>query len=114
MPGVRDLDLPDLVANTVDDARALVEAQVTSLKADLGIRLGDLGTAIKSWLIVVCVAIVTTLMLGIAVSATLTEVVGLAWWQSLWIVTAVAITSVVLLISRARANGRRVAAEHKS
>lgn len=114
MPGARDLDLPELVASTVDDARALVEAQVTSLKADLGIRLGDLGTAIKSWLIVVCVAIVTALLLGVAISATLTEVVGLAWWQSLWIVTAIAIATVILLIHRARVNGRLVGAEHKT
>ena len=67
MPGVRDLDLPDLVAHTVDDARALVEAQVSSLKSDLGVRLGDLGTTIKSWLIAVCVAIVTTVLLGVAI-----------------------------------------------
>jgi hypothetical protein len=109
MPGVRDLDLPDLVAHTVDDARALVEAQVSSLKSDLGVRLGDLGTTIKSWLIAVCVAIVTTVLLGVAVSATLTQVVGLPWWLSLWVVTAAAILTVVGLVYRARANGRRIA-----
>jgi len=107
MPGVRDLDLPDLVAHTVDDARALVEAQVSSLKSDLGVRLSDLGTTIKSWLIAVCVAIVTTVLLGVALAATLTQVVGLPWWLSLWIVTAVAIGTVVALVYRARAAGRR-------
>jgi hypothetical protein len=107
VPGVRDLDLPDLVAHTVDDARALVEAQVSSLKSDLGVRLGDLGTTIKSWLIAVCVAIVTTVLLGVALAATLTQVVGLPWWLSLWIVTAAAVGTVVGLVYRARAAGRR-------
>jgi hypothetical protein len=56
MSNVRDTDIPDLVAGVVNDARALVEAQVSSLKSDLGDRLGDRGTAIKSWLIALCVA----------------------------------------------------------
>ncbi|MBA3540478.1 MAG: hypothetical protein H0T79_12785 [Deltaproteobacteria bacterium] len=107
MSNVRQIDLPDLVVGVVEDARDLLEAQVNSLKSDLGDRMGDLGTAIKSWLIAVCVAIVTTVLLGVAISATLTELVGLPWYVSLWIVTTIAICSVVALVYRARASGRK-------
>jgi hypothetical protein len=109
MSNVRDTDLPDLVAGVVDDARELVEAQVSSLKSDLGDRLGDLGTAIKSWLIAVCVAIVTTVLLGFAIAATLTELVGLPSYASLWIVTAIAVGAVIKLVYRARASGHKAA-----
>jgi hypothetical protein len=106
---VRDLELPDLVVGVITDARELVEAEVGSLRRDLGERLGDLGNAIKSWLFVVCVAIVTAMLLGIAIAATLTQVAGLPWFVSLWIVTALAIGSVAALVFRARAHGRRAA-----
>ena len=109
VPDVRELDLPDLVAGVIGDARELVEAEVGSLRQDLGQRLGDLGTAIKSWLFVVCVAIVTAMLLGTAIAATLTQVAGLPWWVSLWIVTALAVSIVVALVLRARASGRRAA-----
>lgn len=110
MPDVHDLELPDLVAGVLTDARELVEAEVGSLREDLGKRLGDLGSAIKSWLFVVCVAIVTAMMLGIALSATLTQVGGLPWWASLWIVTGLAVGIVFALVLRARANGRKATA----
>jgi len=103
MSNVSDMDTPDLVVGVVNDVRQLVEAHVSSLKTDLG----DLGTAIKSWLIALCVAIVTTVLLGIAIAATLTELVGLPWYASLWIVTAVAICVVAGLVYRARTNGRK-------
>jgi hypothetical protein len=107
MPSARDTDLPDLFKGIVDDARDLVEAQVSSLRSDLGDRLGDLGSAIRSWLIAVCVAIVTAMVLAFALAATLTEVAGLPWFASLWIVTALAIGVVVALVYRARASGRK-------
>jgi pimeloyl-ACP methyl ester carboxylesterase len=103
MSNVSDTDTPDLVVGVVHDVRQLVEAHVSSLKTDLG----DLGTAIKSWWIALCVAIVTTVLLGIAIAATLTELVGLPWYASLWIVTAVAICVVAGLVYRARTNGRK-------
>lgn len=109
MPDVHDLDLPDLVVGVITDARELIEAEVGSLRHDLGERLGDLGSAIKSWLFVVCVAIVTAMMLGIALAATLTQVAGLPLYVSLWIVTALAIGIVFALVMRARANGRKAA-----
>ena len=109
MPDIRDLDLPDLLVGVIGDARELVEAEVGSLRQDLGQRLGDLGTAIKSWLFVVCVAIVTAMLLGTAMAATLTQVAGLPWWISLWIVTGFAISIVIALALRARASGRRAA-----
>lgn len=109
MNDARTASLPDLVVGVVDDARQLVEAQVSSLKVDLGERLGDLGSAIRSWLIAVCVAIVTTVLFGIALAATLTEVVGVPWFASLWIVTAVAVGAVAALVYRARLSGKRAA-----
>ena|SRR5205085_508271 len=99
---IQDLDLPDLVAGTVDDLRDLVEAEAGSLRTHVGERLGELAVTIRSWLIALCVAIVTMMLLGIASAATLTEVIGLPWYASLWIVTALAIGSVVLLVYRAR------------
>lgn len=106
---MRETDLPDLVAGVVADARDLVEAQVASLRTDLGGRLGDLGTAIRSWLIAVCVAIVTAVLLGIALAATLTEL-GVPWFASLWLVTAAAVGSVAALVYRARRAGSAAAA----
>jgi hypothetical protein len=106
MGDVRDTDLPDLVAGVIDDARELVEAQVSSLKADLGERLSDLGDAIKSWLVAVCLAIVTIVLLGISIAATLAEVAGLPWYAALWIVTAIAVGAVAALVVRAQRKGR--------
>lgn len=107
MGNVHRTSLPDLVVGVIDDTRQLVEAQVSSLKADLGDRLGDLGDAIRSWLVAVCVAIVTASLLGVALAATLTEVAGLPWYASLWIVTAIAVGAVAALVVRARSSGRR-------
>lgn len=109
MADLRGAPLPDLVAGVVEDARELVEAQVSSLKADLGDRLGDLGDAIKTWLIAGCVALVTTILMGVALAATLTELAGLPLFASLWVVTAIAVAAVAALVYRARARGRRAA-----
>jgi hypothetical protein len=106
MGDVRNTDLPDLVAGVIEDARELVEAQVSSIKADLGERLGDLGDAIRSWLVAVCLAIVTIVLLGISIAATLAEVAGLPWYVSLWIVTALAVGAVAVLVVRAQRKGR--------
>lgn len=103
---LRDIPLPDLVADVVTDARELVEAQVTSLKNDLGDRMSSLGDSIRSWLVALCVALVTLMMLGLAITATLAQVVGLPWFASLWIVTAIAVGVVVLLVYKARASGK--------
>ena len=102
---LRDAEVPDLLVGVVNDARDLVEAQVSSLKSDLN----DLTTTIRQWLIALCLAIVTAVLLGCAIAATLTQVVGLPWYVSLWIVTAIAVSVVVGLIYRARATGRRSA-----
>lgn len=107
MADLRGAPLPDLVAGVVEDARQLVEAQVSSLKADLGGRLGDLGDAIRSWLIAGCVALVTAILFGVALAATLTEVAGVPLFASLWIVTALAVAVVAALVVRARSQGRR-------
>ena len=109
MSTLRDIPLPDLVADVVTDARELVEAQVSSLKSDLGDRMSQLGDSIRSWLVALCVAIVTAMLLGLAIAATLTQVVGLPWFVSLWIVTAIAIGAVVWLVYRARASGKHAA-----
>lgn len=109
MPHLRTTAIPDLIAGVVDDARELVEAQVSSLKADLGDRLVDLGDAIKSWLIAGCVALVTAILIGVALAATLTEIAGLPLFVSLWVVTAIAVGAVAALVYRARTRGRRAA-----
>lgn len=98
-------DLTDLIAGIADDGRDLVKAQVSVIRSDLG----DLGAAIKSWLIAVFVAIVTTVLFGVALAATLTEVGGLPWYGSLWVVTGLAIGLVVALVLRARMQARRAA-----
>jgi hypothetical protein len=107
---VRDADLTDLMAGVVDDARSLVTAEVGSLKLELGERLSDLGDAIRSWLIVACLAIVTTVILGLAIAATLTQVGGLPSWVGLWIVAGLEIAVVVGLVFRARRNTRKASA----
>lgn len=101
MGDVRDADLADLITGVISDAHDLVEVQVSSIKTEVQDRLLDLGSTIKSWLIVVCVAIVTTILLAISLAATLTQVAGLPWYVSLWIVTAAAGCTVGALIYRA-------------
>ena len=106
MPSPRDTDLPDLVAGVIDDARALVELQVSSLKTDLADRLGDLSATIQTWAIAVAVALVAIVLVAISLAATLAEVAGMPWYAALWIVTAISIVTVTLLVVRARAKGR--------
>jgi hypothetical protein len=108
MTTARDLELPDLLAGIVEDTRNLVEIQINALRDDVGQRVSDLGTAIRSWLIAFTVAIVTLLLLGLALASTLHEI-GLGWFASLWGVTAIAIGAVIFLVYRARANSRKAA-----
>jgi hypothetical protein len=108
-PALRDADLPDLVAGLVNDMRMLVELEVASVRSDVGDRLVDLGAAIKSWLIALCVAIVTAVLLGLAIAATLTQLGGLPWYAALWIVTAIAVGSVIRLVYWARLTARKAA-----
>jgi hypothetical protein len=93
--------------------RELVEAQVGSLKSDLGGLLVDLGATIKSWLIALCVAIVTAMLLGLALAATLTQLLGIPWYAALWLVAALAVGAVVALVYRARATGRKAAVDNQ-
>jgi hypothetical protein len=102
---LRDAPLPDLVAGVVNDMRELVEAQVGLLV--------DLGATIKSWLIALCVAIVTAMLLGLALAATLTQLLGIPWYAALWLVTALAVGAVVALVYRARATGRKAAVDNQ-
>lgn len=99
---VQELDLPDLIVGVVQDTRTLVEKQVGEIRADLGERLSNLGSTIKSWLVIVCIAIVTAMMLGLAIAETLTDVVGLPRFASMWIVTGLAVAIVFGLVVRAR------------
>jgi hypothetical protein len=110
---LRDAALPDLVAGVVTDMRELVEVQVGSLKSDLGGLLVDLGATIKSWLIALCVAIVTAVLLGLALAATLTQVLGIPSYVALWLVTALAVGAVVAFVYRARATGRQAAVDNQ-
>ncbi|MEP6863063.1 MAG: hypothetical protein ABJE66_20725 [Deltaproteobacteria bacterium] len=109
-PALHDAELPDLVAGLVNDMRMLVQLEVASVRSDVGDRLVDLGAAIKSWLIALCVAIVTAVLLGLAIAATLTELVGVPSYVALWIVTAIAVGSVIRLVYWARVTGRKAAA----
>jgi hypothetical protein len=99
----------EMVAGVVDDARSLVDTQVTSIKTDIDGRLGDLGSELKSWLLAACVAVVAATLFALAISTTLTDVAGLPTWASLWIVSAVAIIAVVVLVHRARLSGKPAA-----
>lgn len=102
MPKASELELPDLVAGIVEDSRTLVEAQLGSLRGELRERVADLGTTIRSWLIAFTVAIVTLVMLGLALAASV-HALGLGWLGSLWSVTALACLAVIALVYRARA-----------
>lgn len=97
-----DTDLPRLMSGVIEDARDLAEAEVEALRTDVVERLGELGTAIKSWLIVVVVAIVMATLLGVALAATLTELAGWPWYASLWTVAGIAFAFVFALFQRAR------------
>ncbi len=117
---VADIELPDLVAVIVEDARnrvellvedtrTRIETQARALGADVGERLTELAAAVQASLIAVGVTIVTAMLLGLAIAATLTEL-GLPWYGALWIVTALALGGVATLVRRARRSGRRVIA----
>jgi len=109
MSNAHDLELPDLIAGIVENARDLVEAQLGSLRNDLGDRVAELGVAIRSWLIALAVAIVALLLLGLALAASV-HALGASWLTSLWSVTSLAVLTVVGLFYRARANSRIAAA----
>lgn len=95
----------DLVAGIVDDARTLLAAHLEALRGDLGGHLADLGVALRQTLIAISAIIVTTLLLGLALAATLVTL-GLPWWAALWLVTAVAATTGLALTLSARRSPR--------
>ena len=110
---VRDANVPDLVTGVVNDMRELVEAHVDSLRSDLGDRLVDLGAAIRSWLIALCVAIVTIVLIGLAIAASLVQL-GLPVFAALWLVAAISIGAVVALVYRARGTSQKLKGPHAS
>ena len=75
----------DLVSGIVDNARDLVGAHVDGLREDIASRLAML----TSMLIAAGVFVVTALLLGLALSASIVAI-GAPWWLALWIVTLVA------------------------
>ena len=75
----------DLVSGIVDDARDLVGAHVDGLREDISSRLAVL----TSMLIAAGVFVVTALLLGLALAASIVAI-GAPWWLALWIVTLVA------------------------
>lgn len=75
----------DLVSGIVDDARDLVGAHVDGLREDISSRLAVL----TSMLIAAGVFVVTALLLGLALAASIVAM-GAPWWLALWIVTLVA------------------------
>ena len=117
---VADIEIPELVAVIVEDARSRVEVLVEDTRArietearalgtDMAERLTGLGNAVQASLIAVAVAMVTAMLFGLAVAATLTEL-GLPLYGALWIVTGLALTGLALLLRTAWRSGRRVIA----
>lgn len=115
-----DIELPDEVADFVEDARARVEVLVENtriqieehartLGTEVGERLTELGGVIQASLIALALAMVTAMLFAFAVAATLMEI-GLPLYGALWIVTGVAIATIAVLVQRARRGGRRLVA----
>ena len=53
----------------------------------------------------------TAVLIGLALAATLTQVLGIPSYAGLWLVTALAVGAVVALVYRARATGRKAAVD---
>jgi hypothetical protein len=95
---VHALGTIELVAGIVEDGRDLVAAHVDVLREDLSIRLAALG----SLLIAIGVFVVTALLAGLAIAASLVAL-GAPWWVALWAITLVAASIGVWFGLRARA-----------
>jgi cation transport ATPase len=74
----------DLVSGIVEDARDLVGAHVDGLREDISSRL----TTLTSMMIAAGVFVVTAMLLGLALAASIVAL-GAPWWLALWIVTPI-------------------------
>lgn len=95
----------DLVTGIVDDARELVGAHVEALRDDFSVRLAQLAATLTSLLIAIGVFVVTAVLLGVSLAASLVAL-GLPWWLGLWIVTLASAAIGVAFALRARAKAR--------
>ena len=95
----------EIVEAIIDDTRELVEAHVESLREEMAERLSGLGTTLTSSLLAFSLAIVTAVLLGIAIATTLIAV-GLPIWASFWIVTAVGAGAGMIFVRRATRTAR--------
>jgi hypothetical protein len=76
-----------LVEGIVGDVRGLISAHVDALRDDMRDRLAALGATLTSTLFALAVSIVSALLTGLALAATIV-VIGLPWWAALWTVAA--------------------------
>ena len=109
---MREGETPDgtieLVSGIIDDTRELLSAHADALRLELGERVSTLGAALRSSLIALTILIVSAVLLGLSIAATLVAI-GLPLWASLWIVTGLALASALVVALDARANARSTA-----
>jgi hypothetical protein len=98
----READLGDLVSSIMGDARELVQAEVVVVKDEVAQRVAQVERGVETWLVIGGVAVVASVLFGLALADTLAGPVGLPRYLAQWIVTALAAAALALLIVRAR------------
>ena len=102
---ISELGNVDLVSGIVDDTRDLIGAHVEVLRDEMTARLTTLGATLSSMLIAIGVFVVTAILLGLAIAASIVAL-GATWWQALWIITLVAGAIGMAFVRRARTRAR--------
>jgi hypothetical protein len=90
-----------LVTGIVDDARALLDAQLVAVREDLAASLHRISVSVRASLIALAALVVAAIALGAAVGASLMAV-GLPAWAATWLLTGIAGAIGGVLAARAR------------
>ncbi len=104
--GLSEQGTLELVSGIVSDTHDLVAAHVEDLGGDIRERLATLGDTLTSVLVAASILIVTALLLGLAIAASLVAV-GVPVWIAMWSITLAAAGTGFGFVLRARAKARK-------
>lgn len=105
---LRGLGTIDLVGGILDDTRDLVAGHVDLLRDDISQRLHALGATLSSLVVAIGLYVVTAILLGLAIVASLVAV-GVPAWLALWLVTVISGAIATRYALRTRDNARATA-----
>lgn len=102
---LRDQGTLELLSGIVSDTQDLVAAHVEDLGGDIRERLATMGETLTSVLVAASILIVTALLLGLAIAASLVAV-GVPLWIAMWSITLAVGATGFGFVLRARAKAR--------